>query len=212
MEDSEQSQRILVFSGKKQSGKNTLADFCEFIFKYEDKSFKQYAFADKLKKICVEVFLIPPELVYGDNGQKDQLTEYIWEDMPGYALTEWYEIKTGRMTVREFIQYLGTEVFRKIYGSVWARACLHEVKREKYAFATISDCRFKEEVEMAKQYGAKVIRLTRAPYQDLHSSEISLDPDKFNWEGFDYIINNDKQTQAQTYAELMGVLDKWGWL
>ena len=44
---------------------------------------KLYSFADELKRICVELFNIPYECVYGTDEQKNQPQEHLlWDNMP----------------------------------------------------------------------------------------------------------------------------------
>lgn len=45
---------------------------------------RAYNFADSLKEMCVMLFNIPPECVYGTDEQKNQVQEHLrWENMPG---------------------------------------------------------------------------------------------------------------------------------
>ena len=44
---------------------------------------KLYSFADELKRICIELFNIPYECVFGTDEQKNQPQEHLlWENMP----------------------------------------------------------------------------------------------------------------------------------
>lgn len=71
---------IIAFSGKKQSGKGTC---CEFLSHLLDV--QVFAFADLLKKMCVDILGLRPEQVFGTDEQKNGLTTYRWEDLPHYT-------------------------------------------------------------------------------------------------------------------------------
>ncbi len=251
-------QKILLFSGKKESGKNTLANFLQglellnlgFIKEFEVSSktkgelwvkthdnvygrldlspfnpevaefasknlwpfIKQYSFADDLKHICMNILLLNYEQCFGTNEQKNSYTKYHWENMPGLSYTD-YMNRQGPMTAREIMQYVGTEIFRKIYSGVWVEACLNRIQREASDLALITDCRFPEEVSGGKYAGAKVIRLTRnINPSDTHSSETSLDVDNFDWSNFDYILDNQHLSIENSCKEVYNVLKEWGWL
>jgi hypothetical protein len=101
--------------------------------------------------------------------------------------------KTGPMSVREVLQYWGTEIFRRQYQDVWADACIRAVRKSNTVFAVITDCRFANEVEAVQKAGGRVVRLTRIVFpNDMHVSETSLDPKKFDWGRFDFVIDNSK--------------------
>ena len=53
-----------------------------------------------------------------------------------------------------------------------------------------------------------VIRLTIAPHDDPHASEVALD----NYEGFDAIIDNEDMGVDEQSKELLNILMGWGWL
>jgi hypothetical protein len=120
--------------------------------------------------------------------------------------------KTGLMTARELMQYVGTNIFRKLYNDIWVEACLNKIQDEASEFAIITDCRFPNEVLAGKGVGAKVVRLTRNPNpMDSHDSEMALDKDKFDWDNFDLIIDNESMSIEEMCAELEDALVSWGW-
>jgi hypothetical protein len=118
----------------------------------------------------------------------------------------------GFMSAREVLQYVGTEIFRKMYTQVWAESLMRKIEKDKAQFAIIADLRFPNEVEAVKNAGGKVIRLTRNPYNDQHDSETALDPENYDWKNFDYVVDNEHMTipeQSETvYNSLRGI----GWL
>lgn len=175
---------------------------------------KIYSFADELKRICIELFDIPFECVYGTDEQKNQLQEHLlWENMPGVMTHDniydfidgwgagtqgdinriiekgefmgWPVKKNGPMTAREFMQFFGTDIMRKTYEPIWVNACIKKIQQEQSALAIIADVRFPNEAKAIEQAGGKVVRLTREVHEDNHSSEVALDDYPFT----DYIDN-----------------------
>tara|TARA_B100002019_G_scaffold102830_1_gene88572 strand:- start:2687 stop:3394 length:708 start_codon:yes stop_codon:yes gene_type:complete len=131
---------------------------------------KLYSFADELKRICVELFNIPYECVFGTDEQKNQVQEHLlWENIPGVTTNE------GPMTAREFMQFFGTDVCRKMYEPIWVDSCIRKIQAEQSELAIIADVRFPNEARAIERAGGGLLRLTRNIYDDDHSSEVALD-------------------------------------
>lgn len=114
----------------------------------------------------------------------------------------------GQMTAREVMQYVGTDVFRKMYDGVWVNNCLQTIAEEKPRIAVISDCRFINETEAVQKCGGKVVHLTRnSNHGDGHASESHLD----GFEGFDGVIENEDMTIQEQNDALKQYLCDWGW-
>lgn len=123
---------------------------------------KLYHFADPLKEICCGLLGLEYDQVYGHS--KNSMTKLRWQDMPGSK-------KKGNMTAREVMQYVGTEIFRKMYKDVWTNALVTRINEEKPLIAVVADCRFDNEASAIKQAGGILIRLNRKPDDDSHESE-----------------------------------------
>lgn len=165
---------------------------------------KHYSFAGTLKDICLELFNIEREKLFGTDEQKNSPTQYKWEDMPVKI-----KGKSGFITGREFMQYFGTEICRSIYPSIWADKIAKDIESEQSNISVISDCRFKNEAEAVKKMGGKVIKLTRNVYgNDNHSSENDLN----DFEDFDAIIDNANLSIHESCIELLKIIDEWGWV
>lgn len=194
------------------------ASMNEFRENYIYPYIKMYSFADLLKQsVCMDILGLTHEQCFGSDEEKNSLTELRWENMPGVItnkklfdeflgqklqeyikdnpdtqdenVTFMYH-KPGSMTAREVMQYVGTNIFRKMYSNVWVDATIRKIQQEKSEFAVITDCRFPNEVKGIQDAGGKVIRFTRSPYKDEHESETILDKDKFDWAQFDIVIDN----------------------
>lgn len=117
----------------------------------------------------------------------------------------------GNMTAREVMQYVGTDIFRKMYNDVWVDALLRRINEDQPAIALICDIRFPNEVFGVQRSGGIVIRLTRHNgSNDQHSSETSLDPQHFQWSNFNYVLDNQDKSIIQTNEEVYGIMNTLG--
>ena len=189
---------------------------------------KIYNFADPLKQMCINILGLSYTQCYGTNEQKNSLTELKWENIPEYeSLYNNYQYiqecskgtiiesmcpKTGFMTGREVLQYVGTNIFRKMYNNVWVDATLRLIQEEQPELAIIADVRFPNEVEGIQKAGGKVIRLTRSPIEDSHNSETELDKEHFDWSKFDAVIDNAEMTIAEQNKAVYECLRPWGYI
>ena len=130
-----------------------------------------------------------------------------WERMPDTTTKG----RTGFMTAREFLQNFGTDICRSIKSSVWTDSCLKRIQQDDSELAIIPDVRFPNEIDAIQNAGGKVIKLTRRPHQDDHSSETALDS-KDVMDKFDYVLDNSKLGIDETNMELLKVLKEWEWL
>lgn len=188
--------RILAFAGRKQSGKDTLGREASLRL----RGSRIYYFAGLLKSVCNDVFGTDGILLYGDDAAKNTLTDVRRID------------GTGPLTVRQLLQYLGTEVFRAMKPGVWSDALMRLIAAERPDYAIIADCRFPDEVAAVQAAGGRVIRLTRGMDADAHESERALDPDRFDWSRFDAVIANANMNKAEQRAELLTILKQWEWI
>tara|TARA_B100001564_G_C20664317_1_gene683020 strand:+ start:1820 stop:2560 length:741 start_codon:yes stop_codon:yes gene_type:complete len=150
---------------------------------YADKELwphvKLYHFADPLKELCINLFDLTPNQVYGTDEDKNTSTPY--------TQNGWKH----DMTAREFLQYFGTDVMRKIKDTVWVDYTLKLIQEEQSSVALIPDVRFPNEIDAIQKAGGIVLRLTRDAYSDNHRCESALDRDNFDWSKFDHVIDND---------------------
>jgi len=100
------------------------------------------------------------------------------------------------MTVREFLQKLGTDALRTgLHDNVWVNALMADYKPIEYGDDEqphlpnwiITDCRFPNEAQVIKDKGGIIIRIDRPGVKPInnHPSEVGLD----HW-NFDYRIAN----------------------
>lgn len=237
--------KIIGISGRKQSGKNTVANYINgdvlkskgliedfklndegqlqilttnehgqqgwgvFDILRKDSTFVDYAesniwpfikvyhFADYLKQICIDLFDLKPEQVYGTDEDKNTQTTY--------TQNGWKH----QMTAREFLQYFGTDVMRKIKDTVWVDATINVINKEKPSLAIIPDVRFPNEVKAIQEAGGIVIRLSRDVLHSDHKCEKSLDKHIFNWDRFDSLISNHDTDLEELCYQLTKIQQFW---
>lgn len=166
-----------------------------------------YSFADSLKEIAMSVFGLTYKQCYGSNEDKNSLTHIGWESFSKFLYPAELRSTKRNVTAREFLQYFGSEVCRKIWGDCWVYSTIMKIKQEGTAVAIITDCRFPNEVEGIQDVGGKVVRLMRNPHDDSHISETSLD----GYVGFDGIIDNREIDGNEQNEELINLLKAWDW-
>jgi len=193
---------------------------------------KIYGFADKLKEICASMFNIDIKLLYGNEEQKNSLTDIKWKDVPGVVTDkEFYDKllawekrnhrKLGRnkfgqlptsityrpnenITVRELLQYFGTDICRRIFNSCWVNSLDYQIKQDKPEFAIITDMRFNNEfhyVNTSYLNKSVTVLLLRDINNNLdsHISENSFDKD-LPWK---IVIDNRAGTPQDMCAALI---------
>ena len=164
---------------------------------------RSFSFADPLKSIAVQLFGLKEEQCFGSDEDKNTPVNIKWEDIP--IDTD----NSGFMTAREFLQYFGTDLCRKIKPDIWTSACIQRILTSGTQLAIVPDVRFPNEVEEIQKAGGKVVRLTRKPFEDSHPSETSLDSQEHI---FDHVIDNKDMDINETNMALMNTMKEWGWL
>ena len=173
--------RIIGLVGAYKSGKDTVGQYI-----VDNYNGTRYAFADKLKKVCSDVFGIPLENFY-DQDLKDTFTtipalqcthcksfntETKYDaSRYGYAHCLRCEavgaLKTWNTfwTYRNILQYIGTEGFRTVSPLTWVnfveRAIIAASVQDADAVAVITDVRFREEADMVWKHGGEIWRIKR---------------------------------------------------
>lgn len=127
-----------------------------------------------------------------------------------------------QMTVREFLQKLGTDGLRDgLHTNVWVNALFADYTFDMSGYSDrmtgkdieslypnwiITDCRFPNEAQAVKEHLGVVVRINRPGVEavNAHPSETSLD----TWK-FDYVIDNDDDVE-NLMEKVLYVLDTLG--
>lgn len=144
---------IIGLSGYAKSGKDTVASMIRDI----DDSFQIKKFSGKLKEIGTILTGIPTHLFESQNFKE--------QNLPGWD-----------MTVREFLQKLGTDAIRDgLHENAWVNALFADYKQGDNWI--ITDVRFPNEIDMVRKYGGITVRVNRQGISPVnaHPSETALD-------------------------------------
>jgi len=180
---------IIGINGYAGSGKDTAGEIIKQLQPYERWEIKK--FAGKLKEVA-SIILGIPTLMFEDQEFKKKTLPQMWSD---HGIP---------MTVRDFLQKLGTDGLREgLHPNTWVNALMMDYKEQvvnimndegyqledRYPNWIITDCRFPNEATAIKNQGGVIVRINRPGIHAInaHPSETSLD----HWH-FDYVIDNDE--------------------
>lgn len=188
--------KVILLSGKLQSGKNATSDFIFEWLANNNKSYKHLFFAKPLKDACAEDF----KLV------ENYLNEFVVKFVSDFGIAigrdgikrlselmicneNYYENKTE--LTRRLLQLYGTEIFRqRVDTDYWVNKTLNDIKRSSEEYYVITDLRFPNELLAPKKdhdIDTYALRINRDfKRENEHYSETALD----NYPEWDLIINN----------------------
>ena len=118
---------VVVISGNKRHGKNTLADFIEQNLEKEG-IVEQFAYADALRKVCSTLLMLPEDSVW-------------LKELKDAPLPRLFNLCTGR----DVLKFVGG-LFRKFDADYWAKQLVSRLKESEADYAIITDCRFANEL------------------------------------------------------------------
>ena len=161
--------QIVAFTGSKQAGKDTAANYlCE---KYD---FKKISFAEKLKRFVADLCCCEVKDFDVSDEAKNALSPMYWADFPEASITK--RTDPTNMTFREALQVIGTDVCRKGYPMIWINATARQMRQDPCRWV-ISDLRFDNEAELVTKFHGKIYRIMRGPVQvATHVSEMGIHP------------------------------------
>lgn len=134
------------------------------MYKIHSNSWVIKKFGEKLKEIATILTGIPVEKFEDQEFKKTEMSE------------EW-SVNGLPMTIRQFLQRLGTEAIRNnLCQDAWANALFVDYKVEDSPKWIITDLRFPNEYKMVKNYEGITVRVTRPNIStQYHLSETALD-------------------------------------
>jgi hypothetical protein len=199
---------IIGISGYAGSGKDEVASIIQRI--QPDKDWKVKKFAGKLKTIA-SILTGIPEKNFEDQDFKNTMLGNEWANRRG---------NHTQMSVREFMQILGTESIRiGLHRNAWVNALMCDYKTEqgidilddgnmKLWFKDvpnwiITDCRFNNEAISIKERGGVILRVNRPGLFPVNNHPSEVDLDRWNFDG---VINNDGNLN-DLYTKVKNILE-----
>ena len=182
---------ILVICGLKGSGKDTIGDYL-----IQGHNFTRFHFGDAVKDVCSIIFGWSRHLLEGDTKESREFRET--EDV-------WWSEKLGfKLTPRIAFQKIGTDVMRDhFHKDIWTLIIERKINKilneNKSQNIVITDCRFKNELQMVQSYGAKTVAVYRnlpewfMPYKNgIISAPKNVHLSEYEWirTDFDFEIKN----------------------
>ena len=194
---------IIGINGKIGAGKDTVGTIIQgLILTNKNQFFEIKKFGGKLKQIASILTGIPVKK-FEDQEFKTNLLDVQWgtvKDIPLNSIPPFADMQFNvMMTVREFLQKLGTEAMRDgLHKNVWVNALFADYKEyrrkvedeeyvKEYPNWIITDLRFPNELDSVEKRDGITIRVTRSHEKNkntakLHPSETALDKAVFDYE------------------------------
>ena len=165
---------VIQISGKKRSGKDTIAKFLLNAYKDQGKSVELMSYAEPLKDIAATILNITPTQLETFKNEPE-LYKLVTINKDTFVTVTNY---------RSVLQLLGSETMKKWFGpNVWVELLKHRINQSQAYVIIIPDWRFKSEII---QDSIKLRVLTHIKSTDTHISEIDLD----NYTDFNHYIDN----------------------
>ena len=191
---------LISISGRMGSGKDTAGKLIQDILETNVGPFWDIKkFATGLKQLASIILNVSPGQ-FEDQKFKESYLPAEWNKHKAIfsdrADFHGWEVETVPMTVREFLQKLGTDAMRDgLHQNVWVNMLMNEYEKLKHQVPhaksnfprwIITDTRFPNEYEALRERNALFIKINRPglTFND-HPSETSLDNHKF-----DYVVEN----------------------
>lgn len=170
---------LIALSGHGRVGKDTFGAVLKDVL---EGGYVLMAYADELKRKCMEDFNLSYEQVYGDLKEvPDRRYRKVTQND---KVTHW--------TPREIMQFMGTDCYRAIDNNFWIKSLFKRIDRDGLTNVIISDCRFPNEISIPKDRGGFHIRIERVNTPKIHGknheSETALD----ECDNIDFTVNNNK--------------------
>lgn len=141
--------KIITLTGCAGSGKDTTANY---IIKNYD-NWEKDSFAGTLKDAVSVIFGWDRKMLAGETPKDREIRESkdeYWSEKLGYDVTP-----------RNVLQKIGTDCLRcNFHKNIWVDSLEKKIK-DTDKNIIITDCRFKNEIEMLKNLGATFIRITK---------------------------------------------------
>jgi len=175
---------IVGLGFRARSGKDTVGEYLQ-----KEYGFERIAFADALKRGCMEMFGLTYEQAYGN--LKEVVDEY-WSTTPRYIL-----------------QKVGTECMRNGYKKdIWIKSVDKRIREQPNSNWVVTDCRFPNEAAAIKSWDGLVVRVDRTQAGASggitdHPSELAMEA----YDKWDYVIKNNSDSLVDLYNSVDHMVD-----
>jgi hypothetical protein len=194
---------IIALSGKKKSGKDTIANFL-----VKDQGFTKLSFATPLKDLLIKVFRIDPDSLYNEDKKDKELDYYITidyshlDDIREIISEEWgvkitYEMREnieeffGKeiKTPRQLMQVVGTDIIRnEIDDEIFINLLIEKTKTIQTPIV-IADVRLENERNKLLELGA-ILGLVKRDFNRIDEDEHISENDLGDEDEYDLVIEN----------------------
>lgn len=163
---------IIGITGKKGSGKDTVAEFINGVCRDQIEQVAFVAFADPVREVCQTAL----GLTHNQLTRRDLKEE---------------KVRGKLYSPREAMQKVGTDMFRATFGEdIWVNIARDTIMSYygDYKYIVVTDVRFDNEAQMVKNLGGEIWHVCRDknPLIDSHISESGIDA-KY----IDQLVTND---------------------
>lgn len=140
--------KIVAITGSAGSGKDSLANI---VIKNSKEKWVKLSFASHLKDVVALLFGFDRAMLEGDTVEHRVLRE---------TPDKFWSEKMGKdFTPRQALQIVGTDLLRnQLHQNIWVD-CLEQKMQNMDCNILITDCRFKNEIEMLKKMDATFVRM-----------------------------------------------------
>jgi hypothetical protein len=198
---------ILALSGKKKSGKDTIANFL-----VSDQNFKKLSLATPLKDLLVKVFRVDERLLHDEDKKDTEMEDIITidyhhlDDLRNVISEEWgfpiaYDTRERIeefhgmeiRTPRQLMQTIGTDLIRRyIRDDIFIVLLLEKISKSERPIV-VADVRLENERETLREIGA-ILGLVKRAHVDNNDSHIS-ENDLGTEDDYDLVIDNNISLQ-----------------
>jgi hypothetical protein len=146
--------KVIACCGLIGAGKDTVANYL-----IENYGFTKLSFAASLKDAVSSIFGWERKLLEGDTKESREWREQV---------DQWWanKLQIPNFSPRLCLQLMGTDVMRNhFHNDIWVTSLENKI-RNFDGNIIITDCRFKNELDIFDKFGANVIRVRRGPEPD----------------------------------------------
>lgn len=211
---------IIGIMGHKGAGKDTLGDrLISSLIRSEGclqsglEYVNTYAFADRIKNVCIELFDLNYDDCHGPSENRSRNTNWYWHECNDKLIKQFDANPHDPITVRELLQIIGTEIFRKHFSDkIWIKLIKKDIMSSDDQVSIITDVRLKRELQSIKEWGGYTIGIKRPQSYETpsHKTEKEMEemfenPDN----AFDFFFKNngplnDMNNFADTVVKRIG--------